>query len=91
MKKISDLKTFLKLISKNDTRINIRTRDKVLLTDQYVSMDSHYIYLSESSYSSAEERIFRNIGVQYINQSVGFEFVKSPKSNANANVSLSFN
>jgi hypothetical protein len=80
--KSSDLKPFLKLILKNDNRINIRIRDKDLLTNQNVSMDSHYIYFSESSYSSADKRIFMNIGVQYINQSVGFEFVKSSKSNA---------
>jgi hypothetical protein len=87
--KSSDLKPLLKLILKNN-RINIRIRDKDLLTNQNVSMNSHYIYLSESSHSTADKRIFMNVGVQYINQSASFEFVKSSKSNANAiNFSIS--
>jgi hypothetical protein len=87
--KSSDLKPLLKLILKNN-RINIRTRDKDLLTNQNVSMNSQYIYLSESSHSTADKRIFMNIGVQYINQSASFEFVKSSKCSANAiNFSIS--
>jgi hypothetical protein len=83
--KSSDLKPLLKIISKNDTRINIRIRDK----DQNVSMDSH-IYLSESSFSSVDKRIFMTIGVKDIYQSDSFEFIKSSKSNANAiNFSIS--
>jgi hypothetical protein len=75
--KSSDSESFLKLISKNYNRINIRTNNSV-------SMDSHYIYLSADSYSTADKRIFMNIGIQNVNEAVGFEFVKSSIFNASA-------
>jgi hypothetical protein len=78
--KSSNSESFLKLISKNYNRINIRTRD-YLSNKNDVSTDSHYVYLSADTYSTADKQIFMNIGIQNVSEAVGFEFIKS-KSNA---------